>query len=201
MWIIALLRHGHHLRRGGAWLRRRRVVDEDGTVHGGPVVLHHDGVQGQVRQVPRRASSPWPSFWRSASWAAWCSPTPSAETMNTAFGIPTWVMGLIVVHPGRHRVHRRRVAFGRRDGKDRAHHGRAVRARTALVVLIDANPPRFPDTFAPDLPAAPSRPDAIVGGATLRHHAARHQPGRPARPVLQRGRHGLHARTPTRWPR
>ena len=73
MWIIALLGMATNYAEA-VMAQKTRVVDEDGTVH-----------QSITSPRPSRAtgassspgSSPWPSFWRSASWAAWCKATPS----------------------------------------------------------------------------------------------------------------------------
>ena len=76
MWIIALLGMATNYAEA-VMAQKTRVVDEDGTVHGGPVYYITTAFKGQRGQVPRRVLSPWPSFWPSASWAAWCSRTPS----------------------------------------------------------------------------------------------------------------------------
>ena len=55
-----------------------RIVELDGTIKGGPVYYITTASRGNSASFSR-ASSPSPSRWRLASWAAWCSPTPSAQ--------------------------------------------------------------------------------------------------------------------------
>ena len=72
-----LLRHGYHLRRGHAGPEdpHRRSRTAPSTV--APCTTSPPRSRA-ASASSWRASSPWPSFWRWASWAAWCSPTPSA---------------------------------------------------------------------------------------------------------------------------
>ena len=57
-----------------------RVVGEDGSIKGGPVYYITAVFKGRFGKFPS------PSRWRSASWAAWCSPTPSAQQWKRPLG-------------------------------------------------------------------------------------------------------------------
>ena len=58
-----------------------RVVEPDGTILGGPV--YYSAPSRTVSASSSRASSRSQSSLRSASWALWCSPTPSARRART----------------------------------------------------------------------------------------------------------------------
>ena len=61
-----------------------RVVGEDGSIKGGPVYYITAVFKGRFGKF--LAGLPPPSFWRSALWAAWCSPTPSAQQWKRPLG-------------------------------------------------------------------------------------------------------------------
>lgn len=75
MWIIALLGMATNYAEA-VMAQKTRVVDADGTVHGGPVYSSPQPSRA-VWASSLPDSSRWPSSWPWASWAAWCSPTPS----------------------------------------------------------------------------------------------------------------------------
>ena len=95
MWIIALLGMATNYAEA-VMAQKTRVVDEDGTVHGGPVYYITTAFKGNGGKFLA-------GFFAVAIILAlgfmgcMVQSNSIAETMNTAFGIPTWVMGLIVV--------------------------------------------------------------------------------------------------------
>ena len=126
-----LARHGDHLRRGRASPRRPAWSTRTAPSTAARFTTSRTAFKGSGSASSSPGSSPWPSFWPSASWAAWCSRNSIAETMNTAFGIPTWVMGLIVVILAGIVFIGGVSALRRRHREDRAHHGRPLRAGLA----------------------------------------------------------------------
>ena len=143
--------------------QKTRVVDEDGTVHGGPVYYITTAFKGNGGKFLA-------GFFAVAIILAlgfmgcMVQSNSIAETMNTAFGIPTWVMGLIVV------ILAGTVFIG---GVSRL---AAVTEKIvpimavlyvvgSLIVLI-MNAANIPATFALIFQCA-FNPDATVGGATF----------------------------------
>ena len=195
MWIIALLGMATNYAEA-VMAQKTRVVDEDGTVHGGPVYYITTAFKGNGGKFLA-------GFFAVAIILAlgfmgcMVQSNSIAETMNTAFGIPTWVMGLIVV------ILAGTVFIG---GVSRL---AAVTEKIvpvmaifyvlgSLVVLI-MNAANIPATFALIFQCA-FNPDATVGGATFRHHR-RHQPGRPSAACSPTRPAWAPPRMPTRWPR
>jgi len=95
MWIIALL--GMATNYAEAVLAQKtRFVDEDGEVHGGPVYYIKEAFTGKFGTFLA-------GFFAVAIILAlgfmgcMVQSNSIASTCNTAFGIPTWVMGLIIV--------------------------------------------------------------------------------------------------------
>ena len=87
MWVIAFF--GMATIYAEATLAIKTRVKAAGRHHPRrPRLLHHHRLQGRLRQVPGHASSPWPSSWLWASWAAWCSPTPSASASRPPSASP-----------------------------------------------------------------------------------------------------------------
>lgn len=162
MWIIALLGMATNYAEA-VMAQKTRVVDEDGTVHGGPVYYITTAFKGKGGKFLA-------GFFAVAIILAlgfmgcMVQSNSIAETMNTAFGIPTWVMGLIVV------ILAGTVFIG---GVSRL---AAVTEKIvpimavlyvlgSLVVLI-MNAANIPATFALIFQCA-FNPDATVGGATF----------------------------------
>ena len=162
MWIIALLGMATNYAEA-VMAQKTRVVDEDGTVHGGPVYYITTAFKGNGGKFLA-------GFFAVAIILAlgfmgcMVQSNSIAETMNTAFGIPTWVMGLIVV------ILAGTVFIG---GVSRL---AAVTEKIvpimavlyvlgSLVVLI-MNAANIPATFALIFQCA-FNPDATVGGATF----------------------------------
>lgn len=95
MWIIALL--GMSTNYAEAVLAQKtKVVDADGTVHGGPVYYITTAFKGAGGKFLA-------GFFAVAIILAlgfmgcMVQSNSIAETMNNAFGIPTWVMGILIV--------------------------------------------------------------------------------------------------------
>ena len=162
MWIIALLGMATNYAEA-VMAQKTRVVDEDGTVHGGPVYYITTAFKGNGGKFLA-------GFFAVAIILAlgfmgcMVQSNSIAETMNTAFGIPTWVMGLIVV------ILAGIVFIG---GVSRL---AAVTEKIlplmavlyvlgSLVILI-MNAANIPATFALIFQCA-FNPDATVGGATF----------------------------------
>ena len=95
MWIIAML--GMATNYAEAVLAQKtRHVDEDGRVHGGPVYY--------IRTAFKGAGGKFLAGFFSVAiilalgfMGSMVQSNSIAATMNTAFGIPTWIMGLVVV--------------------------------------------------------------------------------------------------------
>ncbi len=194
MWIIALLGMATNYAEA-VMAQKTRVVDEDGTVHGGPVYYITTAFKGKGGKFLA-------GFFAVAIILAlgfmgcMVQSNSIAETMNTAFGIPTWVMGLIVV------ILAGTVFIG---GVSRL---AAVTEKIvpimavlyvlgSLVVLI-MNAANIPATFALIFQCA-FNPDATVAAPpsassppSARAPSAACSPTRPA---------WAPPRTPTRWPR
>lgn len=162
MWIIALLGMATNYAEA-VMAQKTRIVDEDGTVHGGPVYYITTAFKGNGGKFLA-------GFFAVAIILAlgfmgcMVQSNSIAETMNTAFGIPTWVMGLIVV------ILAGTVFIG---GVSRL---AAVTEKIvpimavlyvlgSLVVLI-MNAANIPATFALIFECA-FNPEATVGGATF----------------------------------
>ncbi len=95
MWVIALLGMATNYAEA-VMAQKTRVVDADGTVHGGPVYYITTAFKGSGGKFLA-------GFFAVAIILAlgfmgsMVQSNSIAETMNNAFGIPTWVMGLVVV--------------------------------------------------------------------------------------------------------
>ena len=92
MWLIALLGMATNYAEAVLAQKTRRI-DEDGTVHGGPVYYITTAFKGKGGKF--LAGILALGFMGSMVQA-----NSIASTMNTAFGIPTWVIGLIIVIMG-----------------------------------------------------------------------------------------------------
>lgn len=95
MWIIALLGMATNYAEA-VMAQKTRITDADGTVHGGPVYYITTAFKGAGGKFLA-------GFFAVAIILAlgfmgsMVQSNSIAETMNNAFGIPTWVMGLIIV--------------------------------------------------------------------------------------------------------
>ena len=95
MWIIALLGMATNYAEA-VMAQKTRVVDADGTVHGGPVYYITTAFKGGLGKFLA-------GFFAVAIILAlgfmgcMVQSNSIAETMNNAFGIPTWVIGIAVV--------------------------------------------------------------------------------------------------------
>ncbi|MDO4442546.1 MAG: sodium:alanine symporter family protein [Slackia sp.] len=98
MWVIAFLGMATNYAEAVLAQKTRRV-DEDGTVHGGPVYYIKTAFKGKFGTFLA-------GFFAVAIVLAlgimgcMVQSNSIASTCNTAFGIPTWVMGLIIVVAG-----------------------------------------------------------------------------------------------------
>ena len=163
MWIIALLGMATNYAEA-VMAQKTRVVDEDGTRPRRPGLLHHRGFQGQRWASSSPASSPWPSSLALGFMGCMVQSNSIAETMNTAFGIPTWVMGLIVVILAG-------IVFIGGVSRLAAVTEKIVPIMAVLYVLgslviLIMNAANVPATFALIFQCA-FNPDATVGGATF----------------------------------
>ena len=84
------------------------------------------------------------------------------STFETAFGVPSWIMGIVLVGHLRRHLPGRRAASGRRHGEDRPHHGRASSCWAAWSILV-ARIQYIPATFGMIFKYA-FQPQAIIGG-------------------------------------
>lgn len=160
MWIIALLGMATNYAEA-VMAQKTRVVDEDGTVHGGPVYYITTAFKGAGGKFLA-------GFFAVAIILAlgfmgcMVQSNSIAETMNTAFGIPTWVMGLVVVILAG-------IVFLGGVSRLAAVTEKIVPVMAviyilgSLVVLI-MNAPAIPSTFALIFQCA-FDPQATVGGA------------------------------------
>ena len=95
MWIIALL--GMATNYAEAVLAQKtRVVDPDGTVHGGPVYYIRTAFKGGFGKFLAGFFSV-AIILALGFMGAMVQSNAIAGTMNNAFGIPVWVMGVIIV--------------------------------------------------------------------------------------------------------
>lgn len=95
MWVIALLGMATNYSEA-VMAQKTRVVDEDGTVHGGPVYYITTAFKGKGGKFLAGF------FAVAIILALGCmgcmvQSNSISETMSNAFGVPTWVIGLIVV--------------------------------------------------------------------------------------------------------
>ena len=162
MWLIAFL--GMATNYAEAVLAQKtREVDEDGTVHGGPVYYITTAFKGNGGKFLA-------GFFAVAIILAlgfmgcMVQSNSIAETMNTAFGIPTWVMGLIVVILAG-------IVFIGGVSRLAAVTEKIVPIMAVLYVLgslviLIMNAANIPATFALIFQCA-FNPDATVGGATF----------------------------------
>lgn len=94
MWIIALLGMATNYAEA-VMAQKTRVIDEDGEVHGGPVYYITSVFKGNGGKFLA-------GFFAVAIILAlgfmgcMVQSNSIAETMNTAFGVPTWIIGIIV---------------------------------------------------------------------------------------------------------
>ncbi len=94
MWLIAFL--GMSTNYAEAVLAQKtRVIDEQGAVHGGPVYYIKSVFKGRFGKFLAGFFAV-AILWRSASWAAWCSRTPSRlrAVRRSAF---QWSIGVAIV--------------------------------------------------------------------------------------------------------
>ena len=91
MWIIAFFGMAT-IYAEAVLAQETRIIHEDGSVSGGPVFYIKKAFNNKFGKLPGRHSSPLPSFWLWASWAAWCSPTPSPRPapMHSASPAGSW---------------------------------------------------------------------------------------------------------------
>lgn len=95
MWVIALLGMATNYAEA-VMAQKTRVVDADGTVHGGPVYYITTAFKGKGGKFLA-------GFFAVAIILAlgfmgcMVQSNSIAETMNNAFGVPTWVIGIVVV--------------------------------------------------------------------------------------------------------
>lgn len=95
MWVIALLGMATNYAEA-VIAQKTRVVDEDGTVHGGPVYYITTAFKGKFGKFLA-------GFFAVAIILAlgfmgcMVQSNSIAETMNNAFSIPTWLVGILVV--------------------------------------------------------------------------------------------------------
>ena len=162
MWIIALL--GMATNYAEAVLAQKtRIVDPDGTVHGGPVYYIRTAFKG-------KGGTFLAGFFSVAIILAlgfmgcMVQSNSIASTMNTAFGIPTWIIGALVVIA---------AGFVFNGGVSRLASVTeklvpimaVVYIVGGLIVLI-ANAAQVPDAFALIFQSA-FNPQAQVGGTTF----------------------------------
>ncbi|WP_251212449.1 alanine/glycine:cation symporter family protein [Adlercreutzia murintestinalis] len=162
MWIIALLGMATNYAEA-VMAQKTRITDPDGTVHGGPVYYITTAFKGKGGKFLA-------GFFAVAIILAlgfmgcMVQSNSIAETMNNAFGVPTWVIGLLVVVL---------AGFVFVGGVSRL---AAVTEKIvpvmailyvigSLVILI-MNAPALPATFALIFECA-FNPQASVGGATF----------------------------------
>ena len=191
---VGLLRHGHHLRRGGAGHRPTRPRTRRRMSSAAPSTTSGTAFKGGLRQDSWRASSPWPSSLA----LGFIGNMVQSNSIGNAFQD-----GLRHPH-----LDRGRGAGG--DGRlhlpGRRHSGIAsvteklvpVMAGFYLVgglVMLMRQYHRPAPRLCPDLRVrlqAPGHPRRRRRHRRARGHALRRGPG----PVLQRGRHGLHPPRP-----
>ena len=185
MWIIAFF--GMATIYAEATLAQKtRIVDPDGTVRGGPVYYITTAFKGGFGKFLA-------GFFAVAIVLAlgfmgcMVQSNSIGSTMNTAFGIPTWVSGVILVIICA-------VIFLGGVQRLASVTEKLVPIMAAIFLLgglavLAVRITYIPATFAMIFKYA-FQPQAIIGGGfgyAIRHQAPphRHQPGRQARPVLQ----------------
>lgn len=162
MWIIALLGMATNYAEA-VMAQKTRVIDSDGTVHGGPVYYITTAFKGKGGKFLA-------GFFAVAIILAlgfmgcMVQSNSIAETMNNAFGVPTWVIGIVVVLL---------AGFVFVGGVSRlaAVTEKIVPVMALLyvvgsLVLLIMNASALPGTFALIFECA-FNPEATVGGATF----------------------------------
>ncbi len=162
MWIIALLGMATNYAEA-VMAQKTRVTDPDGTVHGGPVYYITTAFKGKGGKFLA-------GFFAVAIILAlgfmgcMVQSNSIAETMNNAFGVPTWAIGILVVIL---------AGFVFVGGVSRlaAVTEKIVPVMAVLyiigsLVLLIMNAPALPATFALIFQCA-FDPQASVGGATF----------------------------------
>lgn len=162
MWVIALLGMATNYAEA-VMAQKTRITDPDGTVHGGPVYYITTAFKGKGGKFLA-------GFFAVAIILAlgfmgcMVQSNSIAETMNNAFGIPTWAIGLLVVVL---------AGFVFVGGVSRlaAVTEKIVPIMAILyvlgsIVILIMNAPALPATFALIFECA-FDPQASVGGATF----------------------------------
>ena len=162
MWVIALLGMATNYAEA-VMAQKTRVIDVDGTVHGGPVYYITTAFKGKGGKFLA-------GFFAVAIILAlgfmgcMVQSNSIAETMNNAFGIPTWAIGIVIVVL---------AGFVFVGGVSRlaAVTEKIVPIMALLyvlgsIVLLIMNASAIPATFALIFECA-FNPEATVGGATF----------------------------------
>lgn len=162
MWIIALLGMATNYAEA-VMAQKTRVVDEDGAVHGGPVYYITTAFKGNGGKFLA-------GFFAVAIILAlgfmgcMVQSNSIAETMNNAFSIPTWVIGLIVV------ILAGIVFIGGvsrlASVTEKIVPIMAILYVVGSIVVLVMNAANIPATFALIFECA-FNPEATVGGATF----------------------------------
>ncbi len=162
MWVIALLGMATNYAEA-VMAQKTRVVDEDGTVHGGPVYYITTAFKGAGGKFLA-------GFFAVAIILAlgfmgcMVQSNSIAETMNNAFGIPVWAIGIaVVILAG--------IVFLGGVSRLAAVTEKIVPVMAVLYVLgslvvLIMNAPNLPATFGLIFECA-FNPEATVGGATF----------------------------------
>ena len=95
MWLIAILGMATNYAEA-VMAQKTRHVDDDGRVHGGPVYYIRTAFQGAGGKFLAGFFSV-AIILALGFMGSMVQSNSIAATMNTAFGIPTWIMGLVVV--------------------------------------------------------------------------------------------------------
>ena len=162
MWVIALLGMATNYAEA-VMAQKTRVVDADGTVHGGPVYYITTAFKGKGGKFLA-------GFFAVAIILAlgfmgcMVQSNSIAETMNNAFGLPTWLVGIVVVALAG-------VIFLGGVSRLAAVTEKIVPVMAVLyvlgsIVVLVMNAQNLPATFALIFECA-FNPDATVGGATF----------------------------------
>ena len=162
MWVIALLGMATNYAEA-VMAQKTRVVDADGTVHGGPVYYITTAFKGKGGKFLA-------GFFAVAIILAlgfmgcMVQSNSIAETMNNAFGLPTWLVGIVVVVLAG-------VIFLGGVSRLAAVTEKIVPIMAVLyvlgsIVVLVMNAQNLPATFALIFECA-FNPDATVGGATF----------------------------------
>lgn len=162
MWIIALLGMATNYAEA-VMAQKTRVVDNDGTVHGGPVYYITTAFKGGGGKFLA-------GFFAVAIILAlgfmgcMVQSNSIAETMNNAFSIPTWVIGIIVV------ILAGIVFIGGvsrlASVTEKIVPIMAILYIVGSLIVLIMNAPNLPATFALIFQCA-FNPDATIGGATF----------------------------------